>query len=143
LAKLPISGFLNPNLIVFSASKLQIHLTIQCLFYLFLLVLRLLAGRVPSWLGCRTPQDHIDHGSWCIGRLGTVPLDGCSRVVNVDSLAQLSYHSSPPKDRGFNPHKSPSASNFPNYANTFSSRITTLVFSTLPITAASAPITRL
>jgi hypothetical protein len=48
LAKLSISGFQNPNLIMFSASTLHIHLTIQCLFYLFLLVLRLLAGQVPS-----------------------------------------------------------------------------------------------
>jgi hypothetical protein len=60
--------FQNPNLIVFSASKLYIHLTIQCLFYLFLLVLRLLVGQVPSWLGCHAPQDHVDHESWCIGR---------------------------------------------------------------------------
>jgi hypothetical protein len=29
--------------------------------------------------------------------------------VNVDSLAQLSYPLSPPKDRGFNPHGSPSS----------------------------------
>jgi hypothetical protein len=35
LAKLPVSGFQNPNLIVFSASTLHIHLAIQCLFYLF------------------------------------------------------------------------------------------------------------
>jgi hypothetical protein len=34
---------------VFSASTLHIHLTIQYLFYLFLLVLRLLAEQVPSW----------------------------------------------------------------------------------------------
>jgi hypothetical protein len=65
---LPVSGFQNPNPIVFSSSILHIHLAIQCLSYLFLLVLRLLAGQVPSWLGCRAPQDHVDHGSWCIGR---------------------------------------------------------------------------
>jgi hypothetical protein len=46
---------------------LHIHLAIQCLFNLFLLVLRLLAGQVPSWLGCHAPQDHVDHRSWCIG----------------------------------------------------------------------------
>jgi hypothetical protein len=34
-----------------SVSKLRIHPAIQCLFYLFLLVLRLLTGQVPSWLG--------------------------------------------------------------------------------------------
>jgi hypothetical protein len=68
LAKLPVSYFQNPNLIVFSASTLHIYLAIQCLFYLFLLVHRLLAGQVPSWLGCHAPQDHIDHVSWCIGR---------------------------------------------------------------------------
>jgi hypothetical protein len=39
LAKLPVSGFQNPNLIVFSASTLHIYLAIQCLFYLFLLVI--------------------------------------------------------------------------------------------------------
>jgi hypothetical protein len=44
---------------LFSASKLHNHLTIQCLFYFFLPVLQLLAGQVPSWLGCRAPQDHI------------------------------------------------------------------------------------
>jgi hypothetical protein len=55
LAKLPISSFQNPNLIVFSASTLHIYLAIQCLFYLFLLVLRLFAGQVPSWLGYRAP----------------------------------------------------------------------------------------
>jgi hypothetical protein len=65
LAKLLTSSFSNPNLIVFSA---HIHLAIMWLFYLFLLVLRLLTGQVPSWLGCCAPQDHIDHGSWCIGR---------------------------------------------------------------------------
>jgi hypothetical protein len=27
-----------------------------------LLVLQLLAGQVPSWVGCRAPQDHVDHG---------------------------------------------------------------------------------
>jgi hypothetical protein len=68
LAKLPVSGFQNPNIIVFLASTLHIHLTIQCLFYLFLLVLRLLVGQVPSWLGCHAPQDHVDHESWCIDR---------------------------------------------------------------------------
>jgi hypothetical protein len=72
-AKLPDSGFQNPNLIVFSASTLHIHLAIKCLFYLFLLVLRLLGGQVPSWLGCR--------------------------AVNVDSLPELSYPLSLPKDR--------------------------------------------
>jgi hypothetical protein len=50
LAKLTVFDFQNPNLIVFSASTLHIHLVIQCLFYLFLLVLRLFAGQVPSWL---------------------------------------------------------------------------------------------
>jgi hypothetical protein len=54
--------------VVFSSSTLHIHLAIQCLFYLFLLVLRLLAGQMPSWLGCHAPQDHVDYGSWCIGR---------------------------------------------------------------------------
>jgi hypothetical protein len=54
---------------------------------------------VPSWLGCRAPQDHVNHGSWCIGRLGAASLDGCSRAVNVDSLPQSSYPSFPPKDR--------------------------------------------
>jgi hypothetical protein len=62
LAKLPISGFQNPNLIVFLSITLHIHHIIQCLFYLFLLVLRLLAGQMLSWLGCRVPQDHVDHG---------------------------------------------------------------------------------
>jgi hypothetical protein len=75
LAKLPISDFQNPSLIVFSASTLHIHLAIECLFYLFLLVLRLLAGQVLSWLGCRAPQDH------------------------VDSLPQSSYPSSPLNDQ--------------------------------------------
>jgi hypothetical protein len=108
LAKLFVSSFYNPNLIVFLASKLHIHLTIHCLFYFFLLVLRLLVGQVPSWLGCHAPQDHVDHGSWCIGCYGAASLNGCSRAVNVDSLPQLSYPSSPPKDQGFNPHGSPS-----------------------------------
>jgi hypothetical protein len=49
-----------------------------------LLVLRLLAGQVPSWLGCR---------------YGVASLYGCSQAVNIDSLPQLSYHSSPPKDQ--------------------------------------------
>jgi hypothetical protein len=39
LAKLAVSGLQNPNLNVFSASTLYIHLAIQCLFYLFFLVL--------------------------------------------------------------------------------------------------------
>jgi hypothetical protein len=30
-----------------------------------------------------------------------VSLDGCSQVMNVDSLPQLSYPSSPPKDRSW------------------------------------------
>jgi hypothetical protein len=51
LDKLSVSCFQNPNLIVFQLVKLHIHLTIQCLFYLFLLVLRLLEGQVSSWLG--------------------------------------------------------------------------------------------
>jgi hypothetical protein len=68
LTKLPVFGFQNPSLIVFSASTLHIHLAIPCLFYLFLLVFQLLAGQVLSWLGCCAPQDHIDHGGWCIGR---------------------------------------------------------------------------
>jgi hypothetical protein len=55
LAKLTISVFQNPNLIVFSASKLHIHLTIQSLFYFFMLILQLLVGQVPSWLGYRAP----------------------------------------------------------------------------------------
>jgi hypothetical protein len=38
LAKLLVSAFQNPNVIVFLASTLHIHLAIQCLFYLFLLV---------------------------------------------------------------------------------------------------------
>jgi hypothetical protein len=33
-----------------------------------LLVLRLLAAQVPSWPSYRTPQNHIDHESLCIGR---------------------------------------------------------------------------
>jgi hypothetical protein len=40
---------------------------------LFLPVLRLLAGQVPSWLGCRAPQDYVDHGSWCVGVSITKP----------------------------------------------------------------------
>jgi hypothetical protein len=49
LAKLPISSFQNPNLIVFPASKLHIHLTTQCLFYLFLLLVACLsAACVPA-----------------------------------------------------------------------------------------------
>jgi hypothetical protein len=62
---------------------------------------------VPLWLGCRAPQDHIDHGSWCIGRYGAASLDSCSRVVNVDSLQiELSFIST--ERLGFNPHGSPS-----------------------------------
>jgi hypothetical protein len=56
LAKLSISCFQNPNFNVFQLVKLHIHLTIQCLFYLFLLVLRLLAGQVPS---CFSLQETI------------------------------------------------------------------------------------
>jgi hypothetical protein len=44
---------------------------------------------VPLWLGCRAPQDHVGHGSWCII---------CSWAVNIDSLPQSSYPSSSPKD---------------------------------------------
>jgi hypothetical protein len=35
LAKLLVSGFQNPNLMVLSASTLHIYFLIQCLFYLF------------------------------------------------------------------------------------------------------------
>jgi hypothetical protein len=31
---------------------------------LVLLVLRLLVGQVPSWLGYRAPQDYVDHRSF-------------------------------------------------------------------------------
>jgi hypothetical protein len=43
LAKLPISYLQNSNLILFQLVKLHIHLASQCFFYLFLLVLWLLA----------------------------------------------------------------------------------------------------
>jgi hypothetical protein len=100
--------FQNPNLIVFQLVKLHINLIIQCVFYLFLLVLQLLAGQVPSWLGHRAPQDHVNHESWCIGCEGAASLDSCSWAVNIDSPSQLSYLPSPPKDRGSNPHGFPS-----------------------------------
>jgi hypothetical protein len=108
LAKLSVSCFQNPTLIVFQLVKLHTNLTIQCLFYLFFLVLRLLAGQVPSWLGRRAPQDHFNHRSWCTSCHGVASLDGCSQAVNVDSPSQSSYPPSPLKDRDSNPHGFPS-----------------------------------
>jgi hypothetical protein len=85
LAKPPISCFRNPNLIVFSASTLNIHLAIQCLFYLFLLVLLLLAGIILMvWL-IVLHKIVYNRWSWCIGRYGT-SLEGCSQAVNVSPV---------------------------------------------------------
>jgi hypothetical protein len=107
LAKLPVLCFQNPTLIVFQLVKLHIHLTIQCLLYLFLLVLRLLVGQVPSRLGHRAPRDHVNHMSW-LSVAKAMSLDSCRRAVNVDSPSQSSYPPSPPKDRDSNPHGLPS-----------------------------------
>jgi hypothetical protein len=72
LAKLPISDFQNPNLIVFLASTLHIHLTIQSLFYLFLLVLRFLVGITSViWL-IVLHKIAYNRWSWCIGCLVVV-----------------------------------------------------------------------
>jgi hypothetical protein len=65
---------------MFQLVKLHIHLTIQYLFYLFLLVLWLLVGQVPSWLGRRAPQDHVNQVSLWLEPLLHLVHQNTSRV---------------------------------------------------------------
>jgi len=57
------------------------------LVYLFLHVLRLLAGIIlVVWLVVH-PQDHDNRWNWCIiNHYGAASLDGCSQVVSVSPV---------------------------------------------------------
>ena len=91
----PSSSLRNPTsfVIEFEIETLHSHLVNSVLVpYLFLLVLRLLAGQVPQWPGDALHKIAASIGGGVSVAKAQCPLEGCSRAVNVVSSNRVIPH---------------------------------------------------